>query len=398
VSAEPVAPRIPAADFLAIDVRTLALFRILLGSLLLADLAYRSIDLRAHYADAGVLPRAAHRLAFGEVGGMWSLHLLSGSVEFQALLFAAAGAAAVALLVGWWTQPAAFVSWLLLVSLHHRQPLVVTGADQLLAALLFWSLFLPLAARWSVDARRDPPDARSDAPVRSAASAALLVQVALVYLFAAGFKLADPSWRGLVALEESFSVEGVATDVARLLLGYPGLLRAATLLTLLFECAVPVLIFVPWRTAPIRTALVGLLWAFHLLGIGLTMDLGLIGYVMATAATVLRPRTPGRAGRGGAPMSPSRCCSPSSSPTRSHRSTGAPLAPASSTASAPWSGRSGSPRTGACGRRRSTTATTSSRPACATAPRSISTPGAPSTGAPRGGARATTTGGSTSCT
>jgi len=51
----------------------------------------------------------------------------------------------------------------------------------------------------------------------------------------------------------------------------------------------PLLIFLPWRTAQVRTALVGVLWGFHLLGTGLTMDLGLIEYVMAAAATVFLP-------------------------------------------------------------------------------------------------------------
>lgn len=285
----PAAPRTPSADLLAIDLRSLALLRILLGAVLVADLVYRALDLRAHYTEAGVLPRATHRLAFGEIGGMWSVHLLAGSTESQALLFAVAGAAALALIVGWWTQRAAFVAWLLLVSLQHRQPLVLTGGDSLLAILLFWSLFLPLSARWSIDSRRAPTPTDPSPLVRSAASAALLLQVALVYLFAAGFKLADPAWQRLTALEESFAVEGVATGLARFLLRHPDLLRSATLLTLVLECAVPLLLFLPWKTAQTRTALVGLLWAFHLLGTGLTMELGLIAYVMATASTVLLP-------------------------------------------------------------------------------------------------------------
>lgn len=289
MSGSAAAPTSLRARLFAIDVRSLALFRILLGSLLVADLVYRAIDLRAHYTDAGVLPRATHRLVFGEIGGMWSLHLLGGSTGFQAVLLTVAGLAALSLLVGCWTQRAAFVSWLLLVSLHHRQPLVLTGGDSLLALMLFWSLFLPLSACWSLDSRRRPSSARSGVLVTSAASAALLLQVALVYLFAAAFKLADPAWQRLTAVEESFGVEGVATDLARLLLPHTGLLRSAALLTLVLECAVPLLMFLPWKTAWIRTALVCLLWGFHLLGTGLTMNLGLIEYVMATASVVFLP-------------------------------------------------------------------------------------------------------------
>jgi len=276
------------SGLLAIDLRSLALFRVCLGALLVADLLQRSTDLAAHYTDAGVLPRAAHDVAFGPVA-TWSIHLLAGTPVAQALLFLLAGVAALALAVGFFTRAATLVSWLLLVSLHHRQPLVLTGGDGILALLLFWSLFLPLAARWSLDARRAPALAPAPTLVRSAASAALLVQVLLVYLFAALFKLLDPSWKQLTAVEESFGVEGVATDLARTLLAYPALLRAASLITPTVELVGPWLAFVPWKTPQVRTSVVVGFWGFHLLGTGSTLDLGLIEYVMATAWTVFLP-------------------------------------------------------------------------------------------------------------
>ena len=276
------------SGLLAIDLRSLALFRVCLGTLLVADLLQRSSDLAAHYTDAGVLPRVAHEAAFGPVA-TWSIHLLAGTPFAQALLFLLAGIAALALAAGLFTRTATLASWLLLVSLHHRQPLVLTGGDAILALLLFWSLFLPLGARWSLDARLSPAVGPIPALVRSAATAALLLQVLLVYLFAALFKLLDPSWQQLTAVEESFGVEGVATDLARRLVAWPALLRAASLITPTFELVVPWLAFVPWKTAQVRTGVVFAFWGFHLLGIGSMMDLGLIEVVMATAWAVFLP-------------------------------------------------------------------------------------------------------------
>ena len=43
-------------EIFGIDLRTMALFRVGLGALLLADLALRARDLTAHYTDAGILP------------------------------------------------------------------------------------------------------------------------------------------------------------------------------------------------------------------------------------------------------------------------------------------------------------------------------------------------------
>ena len=43
---------------LRLDTRSLAVFRVGLGLLLLADILERSRNLTAHYTDAGVLPRS----------------------------------------------------------------------------------------------------------------------------------------------------------------------------------------------------------------------------------------------------------------------------------------------------------------------------------------------------
>ena len=59
--------------------------RIGLGGLLLLDLALRAFDLRAHYTDDGVLPRALVPPGTWDVG--WSLHRLGGGSGFEAALF-----------------------------------------------------------------------------------------------------------------------------------------------------------------------------------------------------------------------------------------------------------------------------------------------------------------------
>src|SRR4051812_29670172 len=88
------------ANLLAIDVRSLQLFRIGLGILLLLDIGLRARNLRAHYTDAGAFPRLATVERFGGEPARWSLHLLSGSAWFQALLFVCAAIFSVMLLVG----------------------------------------------------------------------------------------------------------------------------------------------------------------------------------------------------------------------------------------------------------------------------------------------------------
>jgi hypothetical protein len=65
-------------DFLerayGLDLRSLALFRICLGALIVGDLIRRARDLRAFYTDFGVLPRA---VLLEQFAGRWviSVHL-----------------------------------------------------------------------------------------------------------------------------------------------------------------------------------------------------------------------------------------------------------------------------------------------------------------------------------
>ena len=137
-------------NLFAIDPRSLALFRIAMGLLLLADLAIRATDLNAMYTDDGMFSRAEICRRATTIWN-WSFHFASGSWGFQATLFGLAAGLALALVVGFETRLATVGSWLMLLSLHHRVPPILSGAEILLRMLLFWAMFLPLGRVWSVD-------------------------------------------------------------------------------------------------------------------------------------------------------------------------------------------------------------------------------------------------------
>jgi len=167
----------------ALDLRSLAALRFALGLLLLWDTLSRLGGLGAFYTDAGVLPRAL--LVQTVSGWRWSLHLANGEAWFQLMLLLAQAGAALALAFGWRTRSMTLLAWLLSVSLMNRNPLVLGAGDTLLCALLFWSLFLPTAARWSIDAALSPQAPPADHRHASWASAALLLQLLSVFVFQA---------------------------------------------------------------------------------------------------------------------------------------------------------------------------------------------------------------------
>ncbi len=254
------------------DLRSLAALRIALGLLVLADLALRLPWLAVYHTDAGAWPRAA---AWADARGLWSLHFLGGSTEFAAGMLALSAAAAFALLLGWRTRVATAVSWLLLLSLHHRNGLILNGGDRMLALLLLWGMFLPLGARWSLDARRTHAPAGSAASV---ATAALLVQVALIYIFNALYKTGDPWQKDGTAIAEALQLETYATSLGHHLLGFPGLLHSSTRVIWWLELLGPLMAFLPWRNGTARLLAAGIFMSFHA-ALFCTLRLGLFPLV-----------------------------------------------------------------------------------------------------------------------
>lgn len=267
----------------AVDARALAAFRIALGAILLVDLARRSLDLVAFYTDAGVVPRSVLATQ-SPTFGAFSLHALSGSALWQALLFLGAGLVAVALLVGYRTRFATALSLVLLLSLHVRNPAILNGGDSLLRHLLLWGVFVPLGRRWSVDAihrdasppvpeSRDGQD-RADT-VASIATAGLLAQVVFVYATNAILKLRGDAWPGGDAVEQVMAMTRYSTALGDALLAVPALLELGTYLWLGLLVASPLLLLSRGR---LRTLLAGAIAAVHL-GMAVFMELGLFPFV-----------------------------------------------------------------------------------------------------------------------
>ena len=249
-----------------IDARALAAVRIALGLLVLADLALRSRNLVAFYTDFGVYPRS------GFVSNADSLHLslhaISGDVWVQALLFLIAAGFAVALTIGYRTSIATAGSWLFLVSLHNRLGGVLNGGDVLLRMLLFWAIFLPLGARWAVDTVHAD---RRRSTVTSVAGAALLVQVVLVYLVNAAFKLSGDLWLRGQALEYVFSLGQFTILLGDVVSSSPTLLHVLNYVWLAMVLGSVLLLVL---TGIWRTGLVFLFIGMHV-GMLLTMRLDL---------------------------------------------------------------------------------------------------------------------------
>lgn len=252
----------------SIDLRSLALFRVGLAGMIIADLISRARDLSAFYTDSGVLTRAesvanSHFLRT-------SLYWISGNEWFVGLLFIFAGLVAFLLAVGYRTRLMAVLSWILLLSIQNRNPFLLAGSDNLLLMLSFWAMFLPIHARWSVDAALDTRyqencnDTTSvSTQYFSIVSVAALLQVAYLYFFTAVLKTGDP-WR--VTMDAAYyavHLDQFATVFGLWIRDFPTLLTIGTYFVWWLEILMPILVFSPVFHVPLRLIAIALLIAMH---------------------------------------------------------------------------------------------------------------------------------------
>jgi hypothetical protein len=270
--------RAKIVEIFGADLRSLAVFRVVLALLAFADLTIRSTDLYQHYTDAGVMPRT---VLVEEVLSPWafSLNLINGGSSFQALLFGVGALAALGMLVGYRTRLMTFVVWIVLLSIQVRNPLVNGSESLLLRMLLFWGMLLPLGAYWSVDRARSALP-RPSPRFLSLATFGLFMQIAFVYWFTAVLK-SGPEWRSdFTALYYALSLDQLATPIGHFLLNFPDLLYVLTFGTYALEALGLFLLFSPFFTGPVRTGAALAVMSLHF-GIWLTMDIGIFPWISA---------------------------------------------------------------------------------------------------------------------
>ena len=278
----------PLRRIFGIDLRGLGVLRIGAGILILVDLTLRLGDVSAFYTDAGTMPRGMLIQKVQESPWCPSLHLLSGLPALEYLLLAIAGAFACALIAGFRTRIATAVSWLLLLSLQYRNPMILQGGDVLMRLLLFWGMFLPWGKRFSLDSTSRPADHEAR-PLLTIAAAALLLQICFVYWFSARLKF-DPAWtRDHTAVFEAFSLDHFSKPLGKLLLPYHHALRALTIASFWIEAAGPAVALLSGLvSARLRIAMVFVFLGFHL-GMAACLELGLFPAICCVAWLAFMP-------------------------------------------------------------------------------------------------------------
>jgi predicted DCC family thiol-disulfide oxidoreductase YuxK len=299
--------------FLRIDARSLGLFRVAFGLVLLGDLFARWRWARDFYSNEGVLPNHNHLFNLHGKQQVFSVfHAFStpGEAHFA---FAVTLVVYLFFLVGHATRVVHVLSAVLLVSLTSRNILLENAGNHAAIALLLFTAFLPCGSRFSLDslraslARTDEkraaelneraPPAETEVAARrlpgwspvSLAALAVLLQIAVIYLCSA-LQQRGEAWRDGSALHYALHVDRWVSGAgvwARDALP-AGTLRALTLGFRGVELAIPALLVVPVFFRWTR-GLAAALMAAHGLLLGLLFDFGLFGWTMVAAAALVLP-------------------------------------------------------------------------------------------------------------
>ena len=260
-----------------------ALFRIGFGLAVTAWTASLGPNLLAFLGPDGILPDAGPPLP-----GAWGLLGGAGTATVVAL-YAVTLLGGIALTLGLWSRLAAVVVFVGVVSLQHRNPLVLNSGDLVLRNLAFYCVLLPSGAALSLDrwraARRSGADFWTFPDRAPWALRLVQIQVSLGYLAAVGNKVATEPWRDGTAV--SYALRMV--DFQRL--PVPAGLTAAVLVTEVLtygtvaaELALAVLV---WNRAA-RPYVLALGVALHV-GIDYAIVVGFFGVAMLVAYLAFVP-------------------------------------------------------------------------------------------------------------
>ncbi|MCW3103812.1 MAG: hypothetical protein JWO09_2252 [Bacteroidetes bacterium] len=271
--------------YLTLDVRALALMRVCIASVILLDLGIRLTDLEAFYANTGVMPL---EMLFEHSWNAYfiSFHTISGLWQVQLLLFLFSFFCGVMLFIGYRTKLFTFLSWLMMLSLHNRNGLILQGGDDLLRMVLFWGIFIPWGARYSCDQLIDRVD-RTGPYIFTAATVAYILQICYIYTGSALLK--GPEWsRDFTAMYYAYSLDQITYPVIKYFYYYPELLKKCTMVAYYFELLVPVLFFIPFLHQLFRSIAVGSIILFHLMNFS-TLFIGLFPLIGISTSIGILP-------------------------------------------------------------------------------------------------------------
>jgi predicted DCC family thiol-disulfide oxidoreductase YuxK len=275
---------------LSFDDRSMALYRILIGLIVMSDVVYRWEDLTNFYTDIGLVPRVTF---LSEMAMPWSFsfHLANGSYLFAVGMFTLHLLLGLMLVFGHKTRWAMLGAFIMTTSVHNRNWLVNNGGDDVLRVILFLSIFLPLNRTFSVDSALQK-EKQQTTDHFSTWVLAFFFQVFAIYFVSFVLKDSDIWRKNFTAVFFSSRLDIFVTPIGIWLRDFPGIGAFITAFSIYLEWLGPLLLFGAflfgrfWWT--VRLCIVLMFIGFHF-GIFLTMNIGLFTFICESMWTLFLP-------------------------------------------------------------------------------------------------------------
>ncbi len=185
--------------FSSCDPSMAAVLRIGFAALLLVYVSLLAVDSSKWFSDEGVLKADTAQYLYQY--RHWSIFfVLPATPQVVQICFAILLLQSCLLMAGCWSRFQIACVFIWLVSIHHRNPLILDAEDTVFRSLAFLMIFLPLDQAWSIGrvlSRRPSPGNSAET---AWAIRLIQVQMAVIYASAAWCKLQGATWRDGSAL------------------------------------------------------------------------------------------------------------------------------------------------------------------------------------------------------
>lgn len=233
--------------FAPISPVTLGLYRILYGCCILIFVALLAPEIFTWFAADSMMRPASAEKFWGSTPH-WSVLLWFPQRPAVAIFFAVFTVAALLLTIGLWTRFSALLVFLGLISIGHRNPLVLNGADVVLRVMGFYLVLAPAGAALSVDRLR--AIARGEAgPTPDLVPAWSLrlmqLQISLIYASTVLLKLKGTIWPAGLAVYYTSRLEEFYRFPVPFLAHSMLLVNLATYWTLAVELGLAFAVWIP---------------------------------------------------------------------------------------------------------------------------------------------------------
>lgn len=270
------------------SVLPIACYRILFGLSVLANQLLILPDVRMWFSERGSLSvNVAKTISGGR--GLNLLDMLSTGDGMVWLVYGATCVTALTLALGLGTRVSSIILWATLVTLHHRNPIVLNSGDTWLRVAAFLMMFAPAGRALSMDRwLRLRLGLETGPPAACAPWATRLIQlqVSFLYLYAWCWKMMGSTWLDGTALYYTSRLQEFWRFPVPYVFEHLWTMRLGSWATLLIEFAMGTLVWVKELRYP--TLLAGLM--LHL-AIDYSMNIPLFGFIVTAAyVTFVEPR------------------------------------------------------------------------------------------------------------